>query len=299
MQTIIKTENLTKDYGGGKGVFNVNLHVKQGEIMGFLGPNGAGKTTTIRQLMGFVKPGSGTAEIFGMNCFKSAPKIQKRVGYLSGEIALFNDMRGDEFIKFTAAMHGNRDLTLAKKLIEYFEFDAKGKIKKMSKGTKQKVGLICAFMNDPEVYVLDEPTSGLDPLMQNKFIQLIKREKTRGKTILMSSHMFEEIEKTCDSAAIINAGKLVSTQSLAELRKKQRKTYRVLFADAMQAKKFFSTCKSARMEGENCVAISLGGTADALIKALYNYNVLDIETQAGTLEDLFLQFYTDSKAVEK
>ncbi len=297
MSSVIKTSKLTKDYGG-KGVFGVSLQVSKGEIMGFLGPNGAGKTTTIRQLMGFIRPDSGTAEIFGMDCFKNAPQIQKRIGYLSGEIALFNDMKGEEFIKFIAAMRKTKDLALAKKLMDYFEFDGQSRIKKMSKGTKQKVGLICAFMHDPEAYVLDEPTSGLDPLMQNKFIDLVKREKRRGKTILMSSHMFEEIEKTCDSAAIINGGKIVSTQSLASLRQKQRKTYHITFENSEQAKHFLSTCRNAQSDGEKCVDITLSGTADALIKALSNYNIADIETRAGTLEDLFLQFYKESKVVQ-
>ncbi len=299
MDYIIKTENLTKDYGRGKGIFKLNLCVKQGEVMGFLGPNGAGKTTTIRHLMGFIKPSLGAAYIQNKNCFENAKLIHKNVGYLSGEIALFNDMTGDEMIRFTAGMRGMKNFELSNKLKDYFEFDGKSKIKKMSKGTKQKLGLVCAFMHDPLIYILDEPTSGLDPLMQNKFTQLISREKKRGKTILMSSHMFDEIERTCDSATIISAGKIVSCESLANLRLKRSKTYRVVFAHENEAQMFFNTCKSAVREGERCVAVNINGSADALIKALSLYSVTDIDIQTGTLEDLFLQFYTNSEVAKR
>lgn len=176
---IIKIENLTKDYGNGKGVFDLSFVVKEGEVFGFLGPNGAGKTTTIRNLMGFIKPDGGKCYINNLDCFNSASEIQKKVGYIPGEISFMSDMTGIEFIKFMADYRGLKDLSKAYQLIERFDLDPKGNIKKMSKGMKQKIGIVIAFMHDPEILILDESTSGLDPLMQSRFIDLIKEEKER------------------------------------------------------------------------------------------------------------------------
>ena len=188
---VIELCGLTKDYGSGKGVFGLQLTVPKGEVLGFLGPNGAGKTTTIRQLMGFIRPDAGTARIGGLDCFRQAETIQASLGYLPGEIAFMDEMTGLDFIKFIAGMKGMKDLGRARELMDQFELDPSGRIKRMSKGTKQKIGIVCAFMQQPALLILDEPTSGLDPLMQNKFVELIAREKKRGATIFMSSHMFE------------------------------------------------------------------------------------------------------------
>ena len=215
--SVIEISNITKDYGNKKGVFDASFSVEKGEVLGFLGPNGAGKTTTIRQLMGFIHPDSGTVTINGMDCFKDAAKIQKTLGYLPGEISFMDDMSGNEFIRFIGKMKGMTDFTYAKELMDFFELDPKGYIKKMSKGMKQKIGIICAFMNKPEILILDEPTSGLDPLMQNKFIELILREKKRQATILMSSHLFEEVEKTCDRTVIIKAGHIMAVENMDKI----------------------------------------------------------------------------------
>ena len=198
MKTMLKVKNITKDYGHQRGVFDLSFNVEAGEVMGFLGPNGAGKTTTIRTLMGFIQPDHGRVSIKGHDCFRNAAQIQKDVGYLPGEIAFMDDMDGMEFIKFIAAMKKMPNLRKAQELLDYFELEPKGRIKKMSKGMKQKIGLVCALMNEPEILILDEPTSGLDPLMQKKFIDKIKEEKQKGTTILMSSHLFEEVEQTCE-----------------------------------------------------------------------------------------------------
>ena len=177
--SIIEISDVTKDYGDNRGIFNLSLTVNKGEIFGYLGPNGAGKSTTIRHLMGFIHADKGTCKIKGYDCYKDSKKIQKFVGYLPGEIAFMDDMKGMEFIKFIADMKGMTDLNRAHELIELFELNPHGKIKRMSKGMKQKIGLVCAFMNDPEILILDEPTSGLDPLMQNKFVDLILEEKKK------------------------------------------------------------------------------------------------------------------------
>ena len=177
---MIDVKNLTLAYRSGKGVFDLNFGVKQGEVLGYLGPNGAGKTTTIRALLGFMAPKKGTAQIAGLNCTTDAPAIQKKLGYIPGEIAFLDGMHGDEFLRFMQSMRGTKDTVRQKQLIEMFEFSPKGNIRKFSKGMKQKLGIVTAFMHDPEVLILDEPTSGLDPLMQQRFVELITEEKKRG-----------------------------------------------------------------------------------------------------------------------
>ena len=176
MSDAIELQHVTKDYGDGKGVFDLSFMVKEGEVFGYLGPNGAGKTTTIRQLMGFIRPQSGSCQIFGMDCFQQADQIQKRNGYLAGELTFPEDMTGRQFLKFMADLKGLKKYARMEELMERFELDPRGKIHKMSKGTKQKVGIVNAFMHEPRTIILDEPTSGLDPLMRNRFVKLILEE---------------------------------------------------------------------------------------------------------------------------
>jgi len=166
---VIEISGLTKDYGNHKGIFGLSFTVEEGEVFGYLGPNGAGKTTTIRHLMGFLNPDKGSARIFGMDCRTQRAEIMNHLGYLPGEIAFFDGMSGMEFLNFMARMRGLKDTSLSDRLIDMFELDAASRIRKMSKGMKQKLGIICAFMHDPRVLILDEPTSGLDPLMQKSF----------------------------------------------------------------------------------------------------------------------------------
>lgn len=225
--SVIALSHITKDYGGGHGVFDVSFAVEQGEVFGFLGPNGAGKTTTIRQLMGFLAPDSGTCTINGLDCRTQTAAIQKNMGYIPGEPALPDDMRGGEFIRFLAAYRGMRGTGRAGELCERFELDASGRIRRMSKGMKQKVAIVCALMHDPAVLILDEPTSGLDPLMQNRFIDLILEEKQRGKTVLMSSHMFEEVERTCARVGILREGRLAAVEEIGTLKARRSRTYSV------------------------------------------------------------------------
>ena len=236
--SMIQIERLTRDYGGGKGVFDISFHVNEGEVFGFLGPNGAGKTTTIRHLMGFLKPKTGKCMIDGFDCCNDSDKIQARLGYIPGEISFFDDMTGVEFLKFIAAYRNIGENNRCKELADRFELNPKGKIKKMSKGMKQKIGIVAAFMHDPDILILDEPTSGLDPLMQSRFIELIGEEKERGKTILLSSHMFEEVERTCDRVGIIREGKLVAVDSVEALRERHVRPYTVTLENAELAKTF-------------------------------------------------------------
>lgn len=234
----INIQNLTRDYGSGKGIFDVSFQVEKGEAFGFLGPNGAGKTTTIRHLMGFIRPKGGSCRINGMDCWKEREKIQKQVGYIPGEISFFDNMSGREFLEFTADYRKLGKDNRMQEMLERFELEPKGKIKKMSKGMKQKLGITAAFMHDPDILILDEPTSGLDPLMQKRFIELIAEEKKKGKTILLSSHIFEEVERTCDQIGIIRNGKLMAVDSVDALRKRHTHTYTVTLDTLEQAQAF-------------------------------------------------------------
>ncbi|MEG1458598.1 MAG: ABC transporter ATP-binding protein [Acetivibrio sp.] len=287
---VIEIQGITKDYGKNKGVFDVSFSVEKGEILGFLGPNGAGKTTTIRQLMGFVKPDKGNLQIGGMDCFKQASEIQKNLGYLPGEMAFMEEMNGNEFIHFIAKMKGIKNFEKAKELMDTFELDASGKIKKMSKGMKQKVGIVCAFMQDAEILILDEPTSGLDPLMQNKFIELLLSEKEKGKTILMSSHIFEEIEKTCDRAAIIRKGRIAAVEDMEKLKQNKNKKMVVHFKTQEEAQIFTASRMGALQNGKE-VTVDVLKNMDGFIKHLSQYRIEDLEIRTETLEELFMHFY--------
>ena len=288
---IIEVSNITKDYGNNKGVFDVTFSVNKGEILGFLGPNGAGKTTTIRQLMGFIRPDKGNVKI---NCFDKAEEVQKVLGYLPGEIAFMDDMTGMEFIKFIGNMKGMKDFSSAEELMKFFELDPSGKIKKMSKGMKQKIGIVCAFMQDPDILILDEPTSGLDPLMQNKFVELILKERAKGKTILMSSHIFEEIENTCDRVAIIKEGHIIAIEDMEKLRENKHKIFQVTFNDENEAIKFAEATKKSSRDG-NVVDIKVSKNIDEFIKTLSKYVIKDINIRTQTLEELFLHYYGGEK----
>lgn len=288
--SVIDIKNLTKDYGDQKGVFNISFFANEGETVGFLGANGAGKTTTIRHLMGFIKPDRGCSEIFGMDCFRRAADIQKRIGYLPGEIAFMDHMSGMDFIRFMAEMKQMKDLTYAGELIDYLELDPKVKLKKMSKGMKQKIALVVAFMQDAPVLILDEPTSGLDPLMQNKFVELIKEERRKGKTILMSSHIFEEIENTCDRIIMIKNGKIVADENMEKIRTGRSKHYEITFSDERSAKMFQGKYPGSKRSCNTVCFLMKGNTMELLLE-LNRYEVEDINARHQTLEEVFLQYY--------
>ena len=288
---VIEIRQLTKDYGNNRGIFDVSLSVKKGEVFGFLGPNGAGKSTTIRHLMGFIQADQGSCQINGLDCLRDHARIQQALGYLPGEIAFMDDMTGLEFIKFMAKMKGMTDLTKAYELMERFELNPQGKIKKMSKGMKQKVGIICAFMHDPELLILDEPSSGLDPLMQNRFIELVLEDKQRGKTIFMSSHIFEEIERTCDRTAMIKDGRLISIEELQTLKASKHKTYQIMFATEELAEQFMNEGFECEQVESTVVKVLPRNNLNYLLATLSRYDIIDLDITKPTLEELFLHFY--------
>ncbi|PXV89074.1 ABC-2 type transport system ATP-binding protein [Lachnotalea glycerini] len=290
-QSVIEILNLTKDYGDGRGIFNTNLIVKQGEVFGFLGPNGAGKSTTIRNLMGFIRPDGGSCKIMGMDCYLEADKIQARLGYLAGEISFIDGLTGKQMLDFIADMKGIKDKSKMHELMQHFELNSSGKIKKMSKGMKQKVAIICAFMGEPDVIILDEPTSGLDPLMQNKFIDLILEEKKKGKTIFISSHIFEEIERTCDRTAIIRKGRLVAIEDMKSLNKRKKKSYIITFQSIEQANQFLREGFDIIDQKDKQITVAIQGDINPFIHSLAHYEIKNLDIKIETIEEIFMHFY--------
>ncbi|EQB88803.1 ABC-2 type transport system ATP-binding protein [Clostridium punense] len=257
--SIIEIKNMTKDYGQGRGIFDVNISITKGEVFGFVGTNGAGKTTTIRHLMGFLKAQKGVATIKGMDCWSGAAEIKKYVGYIPGEIAFPDAAKGSEFLKNQAELLGLKDMTYAESLIEKLQLDPTANLKRMSKGMKQKTAIVAALMGDPEILILDEPTTGLDPLMRVEFIDILNEEKNKGKTIFMSSHMFEEVEDTCDKVALIKDGKIIAIKATSEIKHSEEKTYKIEFISYEDYKKFISEKFKFinKKEEQNQVTISI------------------------------------------
>ena len=295
METIIKVMNLTKDFGQNRGCFDVSFSVQKGEVFGFLGPNGAGKTTAIRHLLGFSKPQEGECEILGLNCWKYPEKIQEHLGYLAGEIAFPDNMTGWQFIKQIAYMR-KVDLKKAEELCEYFQLKPHGELKRMSKGMKQKTALVIAFMHDANIIILDEPTSGLDPLMQAKFCELIKSEKEKGKTILMSSHMFEEVEKTCDRVAIIKQGKIIAEAKMKDIEHKKDKEFEVRFKQKVDAEtftKFGFEFTEINLEKNRVRIMIHDDQINEFLKVINNYKLEYISEIKFTLERYFMNYYKE------
>ncbi|MCA0756358.1 ABC transporter ATP-binding protein [Paenibacillus sp. N4] len=294
---MIQLNRLTKTFKSGKGIFDVSFDVQQGEIFGFLGPNGAGKSTTIRHLMGFIRPEYGKAAINGMDCWMNSAEIQREVGYLPGEIAFPDGMNGRQFLHLLNGMRGMKDSSRQRQLIERLQFDVNTPIRKMSKGMKQKVGIVAAFMHDPSVLILDEPTSGLDPLMQNIFIELVLEAKERGATTIMSSHSFDEINRTCDRAGIIKDGRLIAVEDVKKLQLMQRKIFEVTvktMEDIEQIRNSGLTVVSS--EGLR-IRIALQGSCDRFIQCLAECGVQDLNVHTQTLEEVFMHYY-DRKVVK-
>lgn len=288
---IIKINGITKDYGNQRGCFDVTFSVNEGEIFGFLGPNGAGKTTAIRQLMGFIQSDRGNCSIFGYDCFNESHLIQPRLGYISGELTLMDNMEVNAFLKLVMDIKDVKTREIIDELIEILEIKPSGKIKKMSKGMKQKIAIIAAFVNDPEVLILDEPTSGLDPLIQNRFINYILKLKEKGKTILMSSHMFDEVEKSCDRIAIIKEGKIVEVESIESIRNKAKSNFTVKFKNIEDIMEFKKYSYDIIEQKDDTLLISVDSDIDKFIKILSKYSILALTSKQQSLEEMFMHFY--------
>ena len=304
--SVIEVKDLTKDYGSGRGVFDVSFAINQGEVFGFLGPNGAGKSTTIRHLMGFSKPQKGETYILGMPTFKNYYKFLSKVGYIPGEIALPQGLTGWQFIRMMQNMQKIHNEQQLSKMLNLFELDdvvLKGETKRMSLGVKRKLAIVVAFMSDPDILILDEPTSGLDPVMQEVFIQLIKKEKERGKTILLSSHIFSEVDATCDRIAIIKDGKIVSEFIANDLKHASTKFYKIDFLSKEDYQDFNKISKSGKIikvldknESELWTYIAVDDKhINLLIELLSHLNIKEFSNIKETLEDYFMKFYKEDK----
>lgn len=298
--SVIKVEQLTKDFGHGRGIFDVNFEVNEGEVFGFLGPNGAGKTTTIRHLLGFTQPDKGQTKIFGRKTKTDNAKILKDVGYLPGEVALPEGLSGIQFLKMMQDMRGIKDLNRMNYLLDKFELNPHGSTKRMSIGEKRKLAVVAAFMHDPKVLILDEPTSGLDPVMQDEFTHFMLEEKVRGKTLLLSSHIFSEVDALADRIAIIKEGKIVSQFEADDIRKTPRKTYEI---------SFFYSEELGHFEQENPyevvernlplkqLVINLEkDEISNLISRLVKYRLKSFLERPFTLESYFMHFYKSGKS---
>ena len=301
--SVIDVEHLTKDYGSGRGVFDVSFRVDKGEVFGFLGPNGAGQSTTIRHLMGFSKPDSGSTKIFGRETFEKYFEILGRVGYIPGEIALPAGLTGWEFLRMMQALQKCRNEERLAYLLKIFELDPSGETKRMSLGVKRKLAVVAAFMSDPDVLILDEPTSGLDPVMQDVFVDFIKKEKERGKTILLSSHIFSEVDATCDRIAIIKDGRLVSDFNADDLRHSSQKIYEVYYAYAATYLTFLANYKNSRLlrviaEDRRSASVLIS-TEDKyineVIRILSGFGMRNFSHMKETLEDYFMSYYKEDK----
>ena len=288
----ICARGLTKDYGRGRGVFDVNLEVAAGEVLGFLGPNGAGKTVTMRHLMGFIKPQKGTVEILGHDCFCARSQVQACLGYLPGENACMQEMTARSFLDLMAGMRGMRDRSRMRELVDVFDLDLGARIGGMSKGNRQKVAIVAAFMARPDVLLLDEPTSGLDPLMQERFLDLVEEERTRGVAILLSSHIFEEVGRACDRVAFIRAGRVAMTCAMDEVRSMRSRGYTIEFSSARERSRWELAHGKEPAKGE-ARGVELRDVRDvnALIRELSSYDVASVTSGEQTLEELFLHLY--------
>lgn len=293
---LIELNGITKKYGPNIGCFEIDLAIKTGEVYGFIGPNGAGKTTVIRQMMGFIHSDSGQGKIFGLDIWKDSDKIMKDLGYVPGEVAIPEYMTGIAYLKILSDIRKNVDWEYTKKLIDYFELDATRKIKKMSKGMKQKVALIAAFMHKPKVLIMDEPTSGLDPLMQEKFNKLIKTFEKSGTTIFISSHIFSEIDNICNRVAIIKKGKIVSEIAINDMKKTFNKIYQINFASILDYQDFLKKEWEILKKDEvlNQVEIKVKDeNVNDFLKEVAQFKLDSFKLVPFSLEKHFLKYYQD------
>ena len=279
----IEISGITKDYGQGRGNFDVSLSIERGEVFGFVGTNGAGKTTLIRQMMGFLRPDNGNIKIDGLDSWHDAAEIKKHVGYIPGEIAFPDAPTGTEFLRRQAELLGISDMSFAETIIEKLQLDPTANLKRMSKGMKQKTAIVAAFMADSGILVLDEPTTGLDPLMRVGFVDILTEEKKKGKTIFMSSHMFEEVEDTCDKVALIKDGRIIAVKSTLEIRHNQDKVYKVEFETVEDYQRFVAEPFDFSERRENQSQV------------LVNVNDKDINRFMSALKDRRVKFITEVK----
>ena len=273
---IIEIENLRKFYKGKhRGVDGVDLEVRQGEVFGFLGPNGAGKTTTIRILLDLIRADSGSARVFGLDARQKSQEVRRRVGYLPGEMGFYENVVAREMVDYFGALCGSTDTQIVKHLTDRLEIDLSRRIREYSKGNKQKLGILLAFLFDPELVILDEPTSGLDPLLQKEFYEFLTEESANGRTVFMSSHVLSEVERVCDRVGIIREGQIVTVE---------------LDEDFCMADLGMPGVSKVQVDGRR-LSFHVRTNYDGVLKALSQYRIIKLLVEERSLEDLFLEYY--------
>lgn len=298
MPAPIELAGLTFSYGKRRGIDDLTFSVREGEIFGFLGPNGAGKTTTIRQLMGLIKPSNGSARVFGLDCWRDAAAVKGRVGFLPGDIRLYERLTCAELLDFFAAFRpGTTERRRA--LVERLDLDLGQRIRQLSKGNRQKLALVQALMHDAPLLILDEPSSGLDPLMQEGLLALLREEQARGKTIFLSSHQLPEVEQIAQRVAIIREGRLVAVEDVAQLRARRERRMEIALREPVDAGRFSGLAGVRVVEtapGGRDFVLAVRGEPGPLLRLLAELPVADFTFGPPDLEGVFLHYYTDGAA---
>ncbi len=292
MKNIIKMHNVSKYYGKFKALSSLTLNVEENQIYAFIGPNGAGKSTAIRLMLGILNPSEGYVEVLGKRPTQKNVKIFKNMGYLPGELSTYQKLTGNEVLKFFSSLRNIDDDQYIRNLIERLDYDPNKYIKELSKGNKQKLGLILAFMHKPELLILDEPSSGLDPLMQQITIELIQEARQNGSTIFLSSHIFSEIDKVAERVGFVKEGKLIVEESLEVLKSNAMKSIVIYFKETIPLN-LFDNIKNVNLieTNKNVVKLNIIGPIDEIIKVISKYEIIDLTTQDPTLEELFMNYY--------
>ena len=294
MSTAIETAGLTKYYGDTAGIVDLDLAVEVGEVFGFIGPNGAGKTTTIRLLLNFLRPSAGTGSIFGMDIAEQSLRIRSRIGYLPGDLALYPSMTGREFLLYFSRLRGIDTSAATLRLAERFDLDLDRRIKEYSKGNRQKVGVVNAFMHEPELLILDEPTSGLDPLMQQEFAELLNEVRAEGRTVFLSSHYLPEVERVADRVGIVRQGRLIDVDTLAGFRAKVQSNLSIKFASSVDPAPFAAiegVTVIDHLDGGALLRLSIAGSQKAVIEAAAVRDVITVTSEEADLDEVFLSYY--------
>ncbi|MCB1003834.1 MAG: ABC transporter ATP-binding protein [Acidimicrobiales bacterium] len=293
MAAVVQTRALTKRYGRARGVEDLDLEVAPGTIFGFLGPNGAGKSTTIRTLLDFQRPTSGEARVFGLDSRRDSVAIHRRVGYLPGELTLYDRLTGREHVRLLAGPRRAASPAVVDALVERFGVELDRPVRDLSKGNRQKVGLVLAFMHEPELLVLDEPTSGLDPLMQDEFLRLLRETAAEGRTVLLSSHSLDEVQRVADRVSLIRDGRLVVTATIAELQAQVPRSVALSFESPVAPGEFAGLpgVTDVVADGDRALTLSVTGPVDPVVKAAARHTTVEITAQPADLETLFLRYY--------
>jgi ABC-2 type transport system ATP-binding protein len=289
---VIRTEELTKSYGRRRGVIGVNLEIQRGEIFGYLGPNGAGKTTTIRTLLDLIRPTRGRASIFGLDTHRGSRAIRQRVGYLPGELVLYENMTGAEVLRYLGHLRGGVVWKRVQELATQLDSDLARPVRTLSHGNRQKIGLIAAFMRQPDLLMLDEPTLGLDPLVQQAFYRLLAEAKADGRTVFLSSHILPEVERVCDRVGIIREGKIIAVEDVAALKARALRRLEIHFAQPVPSGAFASVTGVRDLTVEDSILrCTVMGSLDALVKAAAQFEVVNVLSHEPSLEEIFLAYY--------